>query len=175
MEFMPQVMNRSNKCKRKKKSSMDSLLKVVYISSPMKVETSASRFRTLVQELTGRDSDISRYMDSDNNNNNYTSNSKEFLHQGFEIMPDLKRVSKSTADNHHHHQYHHHHLNSSSSFSPSSSESNLVEEQEHEHSDGPPTFDESFINEHFFQGLLSADLFSHDSSEVDVLGSYDAL
>ncbi|KAD4982824.1 hypothetical protein R6Q59_002450 [Mikania micrantha] len=36
-------------------------LKVVYISSPMKVKTSASRFRSLVQELTGRDSDISRY------------------------------------------------------------------------------------------------------------------
>ncbi|GJR34809.1 VQ-like protein [Tanacetum coccineum] len=36
-------------------------LKVVHISSPMKVKTSASRFRALVQELTGRDSDISRY------------------------------------------------------------------------------------------------------------------
>ncbi|PWA43729.1 VQ-like protein [Artemisia annua] len=36
-------------------------LKVVYISSPMKVRTSASCFRSLVQELTGRDSDISRY------------------------------------------------------------------------------------------------------------------
>ncbi|KAK1425352.1 hypothetical protein QVD17_20703 [Tagetes erecta] len=36
-------------------------LKVVYISSPIKVKTSVSRFRSLVQELTGRDSDITRY------------------------------------------------------------------------------------------------------------------
>lgn len=33
-------------------------VKVVYISNPMKVKTSASEFRALVQELTGRDSDI---------------------------------------------------------------------------------------------------------------------
>ncbi|XP_057468561.1 sigma factor binding protein 1, chloroplastic-like [Actinidia eriantha] len=30
-------------------------IKVVYISNPMKVKTSASEFRALVQELTGRD------------------------------------------------------------------------------------------------------------------------
>lgn len=35
-------------------------IKVVYISSPMKVKTSASKFRSLVQELTGRDSDMAR-------------------------------------------------------------------------------------------------------------------
>ncbi|XP_051124203.1 sigma factor binding protein 1, chloroplastic-like [Andrographis paniculata] len=45
--------------------SVNSSLKVVYISTPMKVETSASRFRSLVQQLTGKDSDISPhyYMD----------------------------------------------------------------------------------------------------------------
>ncbi|KAL1821002.1 hypothetical protein DCAR_0417374 [Daucus carota subsp. sativus] len=32
-------------------------VKVVYISNPMKVNTSASQFRALVQELTGRDAD----------------------------------------------------------------------------------------------------------------------
>ncbi|KAK3228750.1 hypothetical protein Dsin_000631 [Dipteronia sinensis] len=32
-------------------------VKVVYISSPMKVNTCASKFRALVQELTGKDSD----------------------------------------------------------------------------------------------------------------------
>ncbi|KAI9157489.1 hypothetical protein LWI28_023400 [Acer negundo] len=32
-------------------------VKVVYISSPMKVKTCASKFRALVQELTGKDSD----------------------------------------------------------------------------------------------------------------------
>lgn len=32
-------------------------VKVVYISNPMKVKTSASQFRALVQQLTGRDAD----------------------------------------------------------------------------------------------------------------------
>lgn len=40
-------------------------IKVVYISSPMKVNTSASEFRALVQELTGKDSDATRFMDND--------------------------------------------------------------------------------------------------------------
>lgn len=39
-------------------------VKVVYISSPMKVKTSASEFRMIVQELTGRDSDVVRIMES---------------------------------------------------------------------------------------------------------------
>ncbi|XP_019057696.1 PREDICTED: sigma factor binding protein 2, chloroplastic-like [Tarenaya hassleriana] len=42
--------------KRRKNNKED--LKVVYISSPIKVKTSASEFRALVQELTGKDSDI---------------------------------------------------------------------------------------------------------------------
>ncbi|CAK9188501.1 unnamed protein product [Ilex paraguariensis] len=33
-------------------------VKVVYISNPMKVKTSASEFRALVQELTGQDADM---------------------------------------------------------------------------------------------------------------------
>ncbi|PIA60143.1 hypothetical protein AQUCO_00400796v1 [Aquilegia coerulea] len=43
----------SKQAKSKKKP-----VKVVYISNPMKVKTSASDFRALVQELTGQDSDI---------------------------------------------------------------------------------------------------------------------
>ena len=38
-------------------------VKVVYISSPMKVKTCASKFRALVQELTGRESEVARYME----------------------------------------------------------------------------------------------------------------
>lgn len=41
-------------------------VKVVYISSPMKVKTSASEFRATVQELTGRDSDVARLMEGAN-------------------------------------------------------------------------------------------------------------
>ncbi|GMH05077.1 hypothetical protein Nepgr_006917 [Nepenthes gracilis] len=39
-------------------------IKVVYISTPMKVKTSASRFREIVQELTGQDSDVVRIMEN---------------------------------------------------------------------------------------------------------------
>ncbi|KAI8545995.1 hypothetical protein RHMOL_Rhmol07G0081200 [Rhododendron molle] len=50
---------------RKRKGRRERV-KVVYISSPVKVKTSASRFRALVQELTGRDSDVSRYVEANN-------------------------------------------------------------------------------------------------------------
>ncbi|XP_057796862.1 sigma factor binding protein 1, chloroplastic-like [Salvia miltiorrhiza] len=55
-----------------KKKKSEQLLKVVYISSPMKVKTSASRFRSLVQELTGKNSDVSQYMDD---------GAKDFYHE----------------------------------------------------------------------------------------------
>ncbi|XP_062207187.1 uncharacterized protein LOC133908961 [Phragmites australis] len=40
-------------------------IKVVYISNPMRVKTSASGFRALVQELTGRHADPSKYSPED--------------------------------------------------------------------------------------------------------------
>ncbi|XP_044461218.1 sigma factor binding protein 1, chloroplastic-like [Mangifera indica] len=46
------IKPKSHKNKRSKKG-----VKVVYISSPLKVKTCASNFRALVQELTGKDSD----------------------------------------------------------------------------------------------------------------------
>lgn len=42
--------------RRSKKNTKE--VKVTYISSPMKVKTSASNFRALVQELTGQDSNV---------------------------------------------------------------------------------------------------------------------
>lgn len=46
-------LNRSLKQAKARKKP----IKVVYISSPMKVRTSVSKFRSVVQGLTGRDSD----------------------------------------------------------------------------------------------------------------------
>lgn len=43
--------SRSIRCSKKKKEP----IKVVYISNPIKVTTSASEFRALVQQLTGQD------------------------------------------------------------------------------------------------------------------------
>ncbi|XP_022764371.1 sigma factor binding protein 1, chloroplastic-like [Durio zibethinus] len=55
---------KSNK-KHSRRSNSKKDIKVVYISSPMKVKTCASRFRALVQELTGKDSDAAvRFMDN---------------------------------------------------------------------------------------------------------------
>ncbi|KAI4332959.1 hypothetical protein L6164_017824 [Bauhinia variegata] len=49
-----QVMKSSKKQSRRDKKE----IKVTYIASPMKVETSASNFRALVQELTGQYSNV---------------------------------------------------------------------------------------------------------------------
>ncbi|KAI6675991.1 hypothetical protein NL676_036787 [Syzygium grande] len=49
----------------RRRPSADKGIKVVYISSPMKVKTSAAEFRATVQGLTGRDSDVARLMDAD--------------------------------------------------------------------------------------------------------------
>lgn len=155
MDLLPQ-MKSSNKSKQKR--SADSSLKVVYISSPMKVKTSASRFRTLVQELTGRDSDISRFMDT---------NAREA--EDFEILPENYGVSNSRNNNNHNK----HHLSAFPSFpmedphrdSPTSSDS--LQEQ-------PPSFSDLMMNEQYYQEFLKSDVFC-DSSQLDVLGSYDAL
>ncbi|XP_019162490.1 PREDICTED: uncharacterized protein LOC109158988 [Ipomoea nil] len=41
----------------KRKQQQQQQLKVVYISNPVRVNTSAAKFRALVQELTGQDAD----------------------------------------------------------------------------------------------------------------------
>ncbi|XVF24490.1 hypothetical protein REPUB_Repub13aG0132500 [Reevesia pubescens] len=64
---------KSNK-KHSKRSNYRKDIKVVYISSPMKVNTCASQFRALVQELTRKDSDAAvRFMDNDDNSNTESS------------------------------------------------------------------------------------------------------
>ncbi|XP_061366795.1 sigma factor binding protein 1, chloroplastic-like [Gastrolobium bilobum] len=55
----------TKRSKPKNNKNKNKPIKVVYISNPMKVKTSASEFRALVQKLTGRDAesppDPSRY------------------------------------------------------------------------------------------------------------------
>ncbi|KAK4424827.1 hypothetical protein Salat_1676300 [Sesamum alatum] len=139
---------RDRKGKRKNNSS----LKVVYISSPMKVKTSASRFRSLVQELTGKNSDISQYMAEPNN------------HYGFmdfrEIdCDDDQSLAKDTSDDQC--------QIFSSVFAedtPTSSDS-LLEPMEN-----------VFVSQmdEQFSGFFSTNSF-FDASQLDVLGSYDEL
>uniref|UniRef100_A0A1J3FNX2 Sigma factor binding protein 2, chloroplastic n=1 Tax=Noccaea caerulescens TaxID=107243 RepID=A0A1J3FNX2_NOCCA len=47
--------SKPQKQKRKKTTNSNKPIKVRYISNPMRVETCASKFRELVQELTGQD------------------------------------------------------------------------------------------------------------------------
>ncbi|EOY08946.1 hypothetical protein QUC31_010707 [Theobroma cacao] len=58
----------AKKAKSKKKKNNNKPIKVVYISNPMKVKTSASKFRALVQELTGQDAELpdpTKFTDTD--------------------------------------------------------------------------------------------------------------
>ncbi|KAM1208758.1 hypothetical protein ACFX2J_014381 [Malus domestica] len=100
-----QQSSKTNKAKNRKttKSSNSSKkkqggIKVVYISNPMKVSTSASQFRALVQELTGQDSALpaepARFsaVYSSSPNSSFIG----------EALPD------STVQNHHHHHEHLH-------------------------------------------------------------------
>ncbi|XP_061997985.1 sigma factor binding protein 2, chloroplastic-like [Rosa rugosa] len=73
------VNNRSPKQSKRSRSSKG--VKVVYISSPMKVQTSASKFRALVQELTGRDSDAERFMETNGGGGHRHQNIPEFSHE----------------------------------------------------------------------------------------------
>ncbi|KAK4339454.1 hypothetical protein RND71_040916 [Anisodus tanguticus] len=161
------------KCKNNKKqrkrddhNSKKSNVKVVYISTPMKVQTSASRFRSLVQELTGRDSDIARIME--------TNGVTEFedINHGREGVNELPSKSSSPSPSP---------SSSTSSLlpakssdsSPISSESNYFVE---------PNFDDLFssqMEDRFLSLLASSNYWPPSSSdysaEIDVLGSYDAL
>ncbi|KAL7083765.1 hypothetical protein ACP275_14G182600 [Erythranthe tilingii] len=140
---MDQIKSQKKSVKRKNNS-----LKVVYISSPMKVKTSASRFRSLVQQLTGKNSDISQYMEGDNNING-------------EVFRDFCEIDRSLANDHD---------RMFSSISPSddtttSSESLL----------GPP-FEDVFTSQmkEQFEGIFSSDSF-YDPLQIDLLGSYEEL
>ncbi|KAI3445152.1 hypothetical protein Pfo_001817 [Paulownia fortunei] len=144
---VPRLVKGHNKGSKGRRKSNDSL-KVVYISSPMKVKTSASKFRFLVQQLTGKNSDIARYMEA---NTNGASNLHEFGCDDDEVL------AKEVSD----HQV----LSSvSSEDTPTTSDSLL----------GP--VDNVFTSEieAQFAGIFSADSFC-DPSQLDVLGSYDEL
>ncbi|KAL2478159.1 sigma factor binding protein 1 [Forsythia ovata] len=150
---VPRVME--SKKKSKIKRSKNDSLKVVYISSPMKVKTSASRFRSLVQELTGRHSDVSRYME----NNGATTDFHEI------VCDDDRVVNKSTVDDEH--------------ASLISSMDNYRE------SSPTTTSSDSFLEpidsvfssqmDEQFGGFFSSNLLYDSCQFDDVLGSYDEL
>ncbi|XVE52307.1 hypothetical protein DITRI_Ditri02bG0112500 [Diplodiscus trichospermus] len=88
---------KSNK-KHSKRSNCRKDMKVVYISSPMKVKTCASQFRALVQELTGKDSD-SAVRFTDNNDN--CENSPTNYHDATRVADDHRVPGLPLADSNH--------------------------------------------------------------------------
>ncbi|KAL2461102.1 vq domain-containing protein [Abeliophyllum distichum] len=151
---VPRVME--SKKKSKSKRGRDDSLKVVYISSPMKVKTSASRFRSLVQELTGRHSDVSRYME----NNGDTTDFHEIV-----CDDDDRVVTKSTVDDEH---------ASLISSMDNCRESSLTTTSSDSFLEPIDDVFSSQMNEHF-GGFFSSNLLYDSSQFDDVLGSYDEL
>ncbi|MCD7450112.1 hypothetical protein HAX54_003530 [Datura stramonium] len=161
-----------NKKQRMKRAddhnSKKSNFKVVYISTPMKVKTSASRFRSLVQELTGQDSDIARIMEA-----NGAITEFEDIHHGRNDINELPAKSSSPSPS----------LSSSSSLLPakSSNYSSPISLESNNYF-MEPNFDDLFgsqMEEQFLALLASSNYLppssSEYSTEIDVLGSYDAL
>lgn len=140
---------KSHKKNYKGKRKNNNSLKVVYISSPMKVKTSASRFRSLVQQLTGKNSDISQYMED---NNNYEV--RDFC----EIDCDDQSLPKETSDEYPIYS------SISPDDTPTSSDS------------FPGPIDNVFTSQmkEKFAEIFSSNSF-YDPSELDVLGSFDEL
>ncbi|XP_019187217.1 PREDICTED: uncharacterized protein LOC109181759 [Ipomoea nil] len=157
----------SKRDKTTRKTRKEKAVKVVYISTPMKVKTSASRFRSLVQELTGRHSDTARIMEA---NDGATD---------FEFVPDLAAAAGGddgvifgALKNEGRHSspsfFRYPMVNNSVEESPTSSES-LAE---------PPLDDQVFSSQvdEQFQAMFPLDLFldlnSSDLDGDDILGSY---
>lgn len=134
--------------KGKKKNNEDQL-KVVYISSPMKVKTSASKFRSLVQELTGKNSDISQYMDDCSN----YEESRDHVYREIGCGD-----AKETSDE----QY-------------QTRDSSLSRDDTCTSSEGATdNVFTSHIREQF-AGIFSMNDSFYDPSQLDVLGSFDEL
>ncbi|KZV47301.1 hypothetical protein F511_07724 [Dorcoceras hygrometricum] len=140
--------------KRQKKSSKEKegkdSLKVVYISSPMKVKTSASRFMSLVQQLTGKNSDITQYMEPKDG-----KLSRTFIE--LDLNDRALVTQEETID-------HHRYLSSISNSNDTTTSCNSTSSFFH---DGLTT---SQMEEQF-AGIFASTSF-RDSSLVDVLGSY---
>ncbi|KAL4386457.1 hypothetical protein GQ457_09G026180 [Hibiscus cannabinus] len=134
--------------KNTKKNSSKKDLKVVYISSPMKVKTCASQFRALVQELTGKDSDVAdRFMDNssyedttpDNSPTNSDTARRAVAEGDGGVIGQLPLLNISNSDQ--------------SVFGP---------------------FDDELMSEGSFLGMFTSNLF-HDPSQFDALRSFGSV
>lgn len=85
--------------RRKMRNNDKESVKVVYISTPMKVNISASNFRALVQELTGRHSDMSRFDDFHHDSSEKSLECKDDVFVNFDSLEYKNDVFKKTDGN----------------------------------------------------------------------------
>lgn len=159
------VSLKRDKSKRKMRREKEAV-KVVYISTPMKVKTSASRFRSLVQELTGRHSDIARIMEANDGATDFEAFT-DYRRGGGDDDRVLGGMNDEAIRQSSPSFFRFPMVNNSVEESPTSSES--VAE--------PPLDDQAFSSQmdEQFQAMFPLDLFLNlNSSDLDgdVLGSY---
>ncbi|XP_055814972.1 sigma factor binding protein 2, chloroplastic-like [Solanum dulcamara] len=168
--MMMKYKNNKKQTRRDDHNSKKSNIKVVYISTPMKVKTSASRFRSLVQELTGRNSDIERIMETHGSITEF-----EDIHGERDDVNELPAKSSSLSPSP---------SSSSISLLPAKSSISSPISSESNNYFMEPNFDDLFNNQLMgeqFLALLASSNYnmppssSDYSAEIDVLGSYDAL
>nr|GMC84577.1 sigma factor binding protein 1, chloroplastic-like [Ipomoea batatas] len=92
MDSRNAAMKRGNSKRRARRNES---VKVVYISTPMKVTTSASKFKSLVQQLTGRHSDIYRIMETNGTTEFETFPDDNHLDDGRLSLTDSGRESSA--------------------------------------------------------------------------------
>ncbi|XVE60975.1 hypothetical protein DITRI_Ditri06bG0003700 [Diplodiscus trichospermus] len=99
----------AKKAKSKKKNN-NKPIKVVYISNPMKVKTSASKFRALVQELTGQYAEFpdptkfSAHTDDDGGGGGNQTVPDAGKNSNDGHAQEVPRVGELAVGNHHHEQ-----------------------------------------------------------------------
>ncbi|XVF56292.1 hypothetical protein PTKIN_Ptkin06aG0107300 [Pterospermum kingtungense] len=92
MDYSISSLQESKAAKRvKSKKKNNKPIKVVYISNPMKVKTSASKFRALVQKLTGQDAELP-------DPTKFTGTDDDLGGDGNQTVPDV--ANNSSVDNH---------------------------------------------------------------------------
>ncbi|KAA8517977.1 hypothetical protein F0562_015451 [Nyssa sinensis] len=148
---MDKLLSVQQKTATKQAKTKKKPVKVVYISNPMRVETSASKFRALVQELTGQDADMpdpTRYSEIDGVHHGH--------HQMVPIVTGIKDDDALVVPA----------VDPNSELRPKKSDLSF-----------DPPYDDVFTPQMLenFSGLLPSSWLYESASHVDVLTSLDAM
>ncbi|XVE95766.1 hypothetical protein REPUB_Repub02eG0127600 [Reevesia pubescens] len=105
---LQEISKAGKKAKSKKKKNNNTPIKVVYISNPMKVKTSASKFRALVQKLTGQDAELpdpTKFTDTDEDTGGVNQTVPDAAkNRTDDHAQEVPRVEEQPAGHHQHEQ-----------------------------------------------------------------------